>query len=149
MNNIVLALVVFVSGIAHAGALNIRVVDEKGGLLPCRMLLRASDGVCVVPEGSVVLTVAQDKWFMSDGTGSIELAPGRFELRVERGLEYVRAKRTIQVSDDVRDETVELKRWINMKQLGYLSGENHLHVPAAKLGPMLAAEGLDFGTSLQ
>jgi hypothetical protein len=36
-----------------------------------------------------------------------------------------------------------------MQQRGYACGENHLHVALDALAPQLAAEGLDFGTSLQ
>ncbi len=35
-----------------------------------------------------------------------------------------------------------------MREHGYVSGENHVHVPTEKLGAILAAEDLDFGTSL-
>jgi hypothetical protein len=43
---------------------------------------------------------------------------------------------------------VALKQWVNLGKLGYLNGEDHLHVTAAELPAMLAAEGLDFGNSL-
>jgi hypothetical protein len=70
-------------------------------------------------------------------------------LRVERGPEYDPVCETIEIgSEPVVHHQVVLKRWINMRKLGYLSGEDHLHVPSEQLGAMLAAEGLDVGTSL-
>jgi hypothetical protein len=42
----------------------------------------------------------------------------------------------------------KLHRWIDVRERGYVSGENHVHVPIEKLDAMLPAEDLDFGTSL-
>jgi hypothetical protein len=85
---------------------------------------------------------------MAPGKGRVEVAAGRVEVRVECGLEYVRVKRDVEVSKPLSSLRIPLRRWADMRERGYLCGENHIHVATARLGPMLAAEGLDFGTSL-
>lgn len=74
---------------------------------------------------------------------------GAVSLRVERGTEYRPVIQTIKIqAGQTLGHKVKLERWINMREHGYVSGENHLHVPIDKLSAMLAAEDLDFGTSL-
>jgi len=89
-----------------------------------------------------------DKWFACAGNAVVEVREGAILLRVERGLEYVRFKQEIEVNAPETTKTVTLRRWVDMRSRGYLCGENHVHVAPAELGPMLVAEGLDFGTSL-
>ncbi|MHC4402932.1 MAG: CehA/McbA family metallohydrolase domain-containing protein [Planctomycetota bacterium] len=146
--SVVAAIVVLSCVAARAGTLELRVVDEQGASLPCRVLVRTPSGTCVVPEGAVVLEIGRDRWFMSPGRSEIEVPEGDVELRVERGLEYVRSKESIEVAGPTTSKTVTLRRWVDMKHRGYLCAENHLHVDAGRLAPMLAAEGLDFGTTL-
>jgi hypothetical protein len=130
------------------GTLEVVVVDSGGGALPTRILVRPVGGECVVPDEAVVLEIGADRWFMSPGASSVQVPDGRVLLRVEHGLEYQRFKEEVVVEGPTAKKTVALKRWVNMRELGYRSGENHLHVGSIRLAPMLAAEGLDFGTSM-
>ncbi len=131
-----------------AAVLELEVVDEQGDPLPARVLVRPRGGECVVPEDAVQLRIGVDCWFMSSGKSRVEVPAGRAEVRVERGLEYVREKQNVEVSEPRASRQIVLRRWVDMSERGYLCGENHIHVAASQLGPMLAAEGLDFGTSL-
>ena len=131
-----------------AGTLELTALSESGERLPCRVLVRGSDGFCVKPEGAVTLQTGEDLWFMSPGECRVDVPAGNVTIRIERGLEYVRIKEQFKLSAGSNSKTYRLKRWINMKERGYLCGENHLHVDSVQLAPMLAAEGLDFGTSL-
>lgn len=131
-----------------ASELKIEVVDEQSRPLPCRMLVRPVGGECIVPEGAVIVPTPPDKWFACAGNAVVEVPKGDVLLRVERGLEYARFKQQIEVIAPQTTRTVTLRRWVDMRSRGYLCGENHVHVAPAELGPMLVAEGLDFGTSL-
>ena len=124
------------------------VTDESGAPLPCRVLLKSDEGTCRIPEQATTLATGRDNWFMSPGRSQLQVPSGRYLLRVEHGLEYVRFKEWIDVAAAAEKKTVQLHRWVNMQQRGYLSGENHLHVDTKQLGSMLVAEGLDFGSSL-
>jgi hypothetical protein len=148
-----LPIVVFsISSIAgeysRAADLQVKVIDQQGRPLACRVLVRPAGGECIVPEGAVVVPVPPDRWFACPGEAMVEVPEGDVLLRVERGLEYVRFKQQIEVTAPETTRTVTLQRWIDMRSRGYLCGENHIHIAPAELGPMLVAEGLDFGTSL-
>jgi len=136
------------SGTPETGTLELQVLDEAGERIPSRVMIRPLGGDCVVPDNATELTIGPDRWFMAPGQVQVEVPPGEVEVRVERGLEYSPFKETLKVQGSNTERTVKLKRWIDMKKRGYLSGENHLHVDSVDLAPMLAAEGLDFGTSM-
>ncbi len=132
----------------ETGILELQVLDEAGERVPCRILIRPLGGGCLVPEDATELKIGPDRWFIDPGQVQVEVPAGEIEVRVERGLEYSPFKETLEVHGSSTVKTVRLKRWVDMKKRGYLSGENHLHVDSVKLAPMLAAEGLDFGTSM-
>jgi hypothetical protein len=116
---------------------------------PARVRLRDASGHDHVPDGAVEVLIGPDRWFVLDGTVRLAVPAGRMHLRVERGTEYDPVCGTIEIgSEPVCHHRLALKRWINMRELGYVNGEDHLHVPAEELGAMLAAEGVDVGTSL-
>ena len=144
-------LLSFITLPACASELQLRVIDDLLGIqVPARVLLRGSDGVCRVPEGVPLLKIARDVWFTTEGSYRVDLPPGRTELRVERGKEYIREKVYIDIPTEgtIRRE-VRLKRWIDMRSAGYKSLENHLHLAPDMVGAFCAAEDLDFGTVLQ
>ena len=116
---------------------------------PARVRLRDASGNDHVPAGAVEVPIGPDRWFVSGGTVSLAVPAGRMNLRVERGPEYDPVCETIEIAPEpVVHHRAVLKRWINMGKLGYLCGEDHLHVPSEQLGALLAAEDLDVGTSL-
>jgi len=133
---------------AEMGMLEVSVV-EAGAAVPARVRVRDGQGVDRAPDGGVIVPIGPDKWFACMGRARLDVATGQVSIRVERGTEYRPVIETIEVAagQTVRRQ-IELHRWIDMKARGYVGGENHLHVRADALGAMLAAEGLDFGTSL-
>ena len=137
---------------AQAAPLHLVITDsETKTVIPARVRLRDKDGKDHVPEDAVVVKIGhEDQWFACSGELDIDVPVGPLEIRVEHGAEYAFHKETMEIAADVTNlAQVELKRWINMRDRGYTCSDNHLHVPLEKLGPQLAAEGLDFGTSLQ
>lgn len=144
-----LALLVVLASLAaesRAATLELRVVDEGGRPLPCRVAVRPTQGPGLVPEGAVELPIGPERWFISPGESMLAVPAGKLQLWIECGLEFVRFKETIDVAEPRATRTVTLKRWIDMGGRGYRSGESHLHVDPPLLAPMLAAEDLDFGT---
>jgi len=140
---------IYING--HANPLKLLVIDqESGDTVPARVLIKDSDGICYFPEGSVLLKIASETWFMSDGETEIDLPVEKFQLRVERGKEYYRIKDELKFSgEDTLKKKVVIRRWINMRNRGYFSGETHLHRSAEDVAALCAAENLDFGTVLQ
>jgi hypothetical protein len=116
------------------------IADKATGKpLPARVLARDAAGNDYIPPGAVEVPISHDHWFVAKTP--IELPDRAFNLRIEHGTEYLPLKTT--------SSHAALERWIDMHRLGYVSGENHLHVPAGPLAAMMDAEGLDFGASLQ
>ncbi|MFO0898688.1 MAG: CehA/McbA family metallohydrolase [Pirellulales bacterium] len=59
---------------------------------------------------------------------SVMLPPGEYEVTYTRGPEYHILKRTIQVPDAVsHKESFRLARWIKLRDLGWYSGDHHVH----------------------
>lgn len=59
---------------------------------------------------------------------SVMLAAGKYTVRYGRGPEYLRSERTIEVPRAVSHrEQFRLKRWINLADLGWYSGDHHIH----------------------
>lgn len=85
----------------------------------------------------------------------IELDPGRYEIRIERGKEYHphRQRLTIPKPDHVDrgpvkagqpvERTFRLRRWMNMAARGWYSGETHVHRRIAELPNVMRAEDLN------
>jgi len=58
----------------------------------------------------------------------LSLPPGRYEVSWTRGPEYRERRRTIVVPEAERwEETFELERWIDLAELGWYSGDHHVH----------------------
>ncbi len=141
-------MIIMIGSQLSAGVLELTIQDESGENLPCRILIRPEGKECLAPDGAVTLLIGPDLWFYSAGMEQLQVPAGKTFLRVEHGMEFRRFKEEINVSASGARKSITLKRWIDMKKHGYLCAENHLHVDALTLGPMLIGEGLDFGTSL-
>lgn len=135
----------------YATNLKIEIVDaETGKLTPARVLIYDINGKSYFPENAVTLQIGNEIWFMSSGISEVNVDSENIQLRVERGKEYERVKRVLALTGDQKNEIkIVLNRWINMKNLGYLSAENHIHRSSEDVAAMCAAEDLNFGTSLQ
>ena len=59
---------------------------------------------------------------------TVKLPPGRYTIRYGRGPEYLTLERTVEIP---RTERVtlgfRLRRWTHLKELGYYSGDHHIH----------------------
>ncbi|VAX29476.1 hypothetical protein MNBD_IGNAVI01-2272 [hydrothermal vent metagenome] len=143
-------ILLFESIIISAANLKLKIIDsETGKPIPARVLIKNIDGESFVLKNSVNLQIGKEIWFMSPGISEVNVTSDKIILRVERGKEYMRVKKNIDLKKNSGKIEVVLKRWIHMKKRGYLSSENHLHRDAEDVAAMCAAEDLDFGTSLQ
>jgi hypothetical protein len=131
-----------------ASTLELQVVDDNDTPIPCRVLILKRNGNSVVPDNHTTLNIGSQRWFVIDGQDKIDLPEGQYTLRVERGMEFTRYKKRLRVSSAHTNLQVRLSRWADMKKLGYASGENHIHVPVSDLARLLAAEALDYGSTL-
>lgn len=78
------------------------------------------------------------------------LPAGTYLLTIERGKEYLPETRRIVLAEgeSLPAQTVELERWINLAELGWYSGETHLHRPLNELPVVMLAEDLNVAMPL-
>jgi hypothetical protein len=150
-----------VSVAARETALRGEVVDAGGGAaVAARIYIQASDGrwffvKSASPQGSAVA------YSKSRGPRSVEvhttvsahpfvvqLPPGRYSVRVERGTECLPAERTVRIGGEPVYLKIPLARWIDMAAAGWYSGDTHVHRSLAELPNLLLAEDLNVALPL-
>lgn len=77
-----------------------------------------------------------------------QLPPGTYTLTVERGKEYLPVMKTVTVADEPVELRIELKRWINLAERGWYSGDTHVHRTLEELPNLLAVEDLNVALPL-
>lgn len=128
---------------------------ESGVLLPARLYIQSADGAkwffakSADAKGSaLVYDRAREKSIEKHTTLSAhpfvaEVPPGKYTLTVERGKEYLTATREVEVADKPVSVTITLKRWINMAERGWYSGDTHVHRNISELPNVALAEDLN------
>ncbi len=129
---------------------------ESGQLLPARLYIQSADGTkwffakSADPKGSAIIyDKARDQKSIEKHTTLsahpfvAELPPGKYTLTVERGKEYLTATKEVAVGAQPLDVKIALKRWINMAERGWYSGDTHVHRPISELSNVALAEDLN------
>jgi hypothetical protein len=122
------------------GKLHVRVVDAAAKrVLRSRVYLTAADGRAYAPTESWFRAdwlmfdhmdeAGEYHYFHTDGDFEVDLPPGRTELSVSRGFEYMPERREVTVKAGQTEELViALKRIDNMAARGWWDGDNHFHM---------------------
>jgi hypothetical protein len=122
---------------------SVKVVDEATGRSSAaRAYLRRGEDP-IVPTGVPYYKRGDEQHFLVDGSVSLDLEPGRYALRVERGLEYLPAERELEVPA-AAPVTITLRRWADMAHDGWYSADMHVHRDPADIPLILEAEDLNF-----
>ncbi len=129
---------------------------ESGQLLPARLYIQSADGTkwffakSADAKGSaLVYDKARDQKSVEKHTTLsahpfvAELPPGKYSLTVERGKEYLTATKEVEVGTQSLDVKIELRRWINMAERGWYSGDTHVHRAISELSNVALAEDLN------
>lgn len=74
--------------------------------------------------------------YQTSGDFSITLQPGTWQINLEHGNEYIPLTVDFEVPKGKKEitKTFVLKRWIDLPQLGWYSGDVHVHHPTTKPG---------------
>ncbi len=72
--------------------------------------------------------------YQTSGNFTIDLPPGKWRISLEHGNEYIPLQEEFTVSKKETEITkaYQLKRWINLPQKGWYSGDVHVHHPTTK-----------------
>ncbi len=125
--------------------------------IPARVYVQASDGKWLFvgsasPDGSAL--PYREQWVVTPGAVEkhttvsahpfqIALAPGKYEILIERGKEYFPLNRTITMGESPQSVTFPLVRWIDLSSRGWYSGETHVHRRVRELPNVMLAEDLN------
>jgi len=130
-------------GAAAGATVRIQVVDDAGGqAVAARAYLWRGDQA-LLPPGFSSYARGDERHFLVPGDFELDLEPGKYRLRVERGLEY----RPVELDLDVPRSTplpVRLRRWVDMNRDGWYSADMHVHRDPAEMPLILRAEDLNF-----
>jgi hypothetical protein len=75
----------------------------------------------------------------------VELLPGRYTFTLEHGKEFFPETREVTVERGLAKQTFRLRRWVDMNERGWYSGDTHNHRDPAELPNVLLAEGVNVG----
>jgi hypothetical protein len=72
--------------------------------------------------------------YQTSGDFTIKLAPGAYTINLEHGNEFVPIKEEFIVPSNKKEivKTFFIKRWINLPEMGWYSGDIHVHHPTNK-----------------
>lgn len=133
------------------------VLDEDTGKpIPCRVHFRSVHGIPYAPHGHHAhvnsnlgtwhidvggdVRLGQMTYAYIDGTCQGWLPRGEVIVDVARGYEYEPLRTKVHITPGQRDLTLKLKRWVNLNDDRYFSGDTHVHFLSTQ-GALLEAQG--------
>ena len=143
-----------------AGEIVGRVVDaQTGNLLSARVYVESEAGepytVKSLAEGGTALVYDKRRGASQEVHTTLSAHPftvtvpeGPYRIIAERGKEYRTATRDLRVSDGRIEVTLVLERWVNMAELGWYSGDTHVHRRLEELPNLVMAEDLNVALPL-
>ncbi|MCK5461489.1 MAG: hypothetical protein KAI95_00685, partial [Bacteroidales bacterium] len=103
---------------------------DSGQPLAATVSVTNGEGMDVIldTEHEFVYYLGKKRWYV-DGTFSVSTNEDSLYIEIRHGLETHPISDIIDLSDpDVsKEKEYKLKRWINMPDLGYYSGDTHVH----------------------
>lgn len=133
-----------------------------GHPVPCRLYITDAEGTAYFatsadPQGSAVKLDSvrtprsrEQHVTLSAHPFRVELPPGKYTVRLERGHETLPTEQIIDIPGNVAEVAVilQLQRWADANSRGWYSGDTHVHRPRAELPNILLAEDLNVALSL-
>jgi putative membrane-bound dehydrogenase-like protein len=162
---------------ADVGTVRIRVTDQATGRpTPCRINVVGSDGNFYQPEpGPLSPFSLTGQWpktgkgnregkapirylgrfFYATGEVSVKVPPGRVRVEVGKGLEYrPQQVELVATTGEEKQVAIAIERVVPMAEMGYHSGDPHLHFPRKTeaddrlILDLLEAEDVHYGSIL-
>ena len=117
-------------------------IMEGGAPTAARVHLLDSGGTWRYPPGS--LAYEKDWHSTVEGGFEVELPPGITRLRIEKGKEYKAISDEFVLEAGSRVEKIyDMERWIDMNEMGWFSGDTHVHRLPADMRHLMEAEDLN------
>jgi len=82
-------------------------------------------------ESRLPRTLSGYTWCVPKGFAT-ELPVGEWEILIRRGIEHYPTRLTIQIEEgQTVEKTIHIRRWANMAERGWISGDDHVHCRTA------------------
>jgi hypothetical protein len=137
---------------ARQGAACLRVEArdlDTDRVVPARFYLTDSTGAPRTPTGVIVYDKRDEHHFVTGGSFETALPAGRYRLVVERGPEYLPATVDLDIQDGTtRHQIVQVRRWLDMNERGWFSGDLHNHRSVDEMPMLLLAEDLNVAPTI-
>ena len=135
---------------AGLAEIQVEVRDEAtNSLVPARVYLVDSQGTHWTPAGLIHYVRYEEDHFVSPGEFQMQLPSGKYQLTVERGLEYRPWSSSLELRPGQNHkESIRLSRWIQMNRLGWYSGDLHNHRALLEMPALLLSEDLNLAPTL-
>ncbi len=106
-----------------------RVLDDNGSPTMARFEIRDSRGrVYPAPARRLAPDFFFHPQVYRQSGEFVKLPAGQYTIRYGRGPEYVVLERTVEIPEtEAVTLTFRLRRWVHLKELGYYSGDHHIH----------------------
>ncbi|HAY78552.1 MAG TPA: hypothetical protein DCY79_01955 [Planctomycetaceae bacterium] len=106
-------------------ALEVTLAGESSA---ARVVVRASDGSFVAPEGLALRKTKRGQaYFYADKAFRVTVPAGKTEVHLSGGLEVIPQSAVINVQQATQLR-MRLQRWIDMPSQGWYSGDSHVHL---------------------
>lgn len=145
------------AGLAYAGEMKIEVTDGAGKPLWARIEVRGAGGKMFQPAGALRDKTAHVKtsgepWylghFVSEGKAVLDVPDGDYTVVIEHGPEFERSESKVHVGAGAPAAIrAVLHPWIRMNEMGWWSGDTHVHRPLGDVPALMAAEELNVAVS--
>lgn len=120
--------------------------------IPARLYVTGSDGQRYYPTPSLPHPAKRELEGHVITLGKpfeVELPAGKATVRVERGPEWVPVEMTVEVpKEGAVEKNFELRRWINLVDQGWYSGDLHTHRKLADMHTLLLGEDVNVAMPL-
>jgi hypothetical protein len=139
-------------------------IHEGGRAVAARLYIQSQDGTWYhasssAKSGATAVTYRKKRGERSQeihtslpaGGFQVDLPPGEYTFTVERGKEYHPVVRKVTVPEGTADTAlidIQLKRWVHMAQLGWYSGDTHVHRSLQDVRVAMLAEDLNLAFPL-
>lgn len=132
------------------------VVDAvTGEPIPCRLYVEGPKGSWHVVESASAVPyekqrggVTEIHTTLSAAPFKVDLPPGEYRVTAKHGKEWISATETVRLEDGPVRVRLKLRRWIDMAERGWYSGDTHVHRTLEELPNVVLAEDLNVALPL-
>ncbi len=151
---------IFLPGAGFAGEIRGKIVDAASNrLMPARLYIESESGrnylATTAARDGIAVPYSKKRGLSEEVHTTLsahpfmaELPAGKYTLTAEHGKEYHSERVKVEVAGGGTNVTLKLRRWTNMAEKGWFSGETHVHRTVKELPALLLAEDLNVALPL-